>query len=199
MADGRDPTTASNARTPYSWTEIFRCFQIALDPRKLLVAALGILVMSFMWWLLSAIFCYKAPDPQRARSTSQRKSRKTSKRKNNPRPASPTRRTSSRPPSRPRSPSVKRETRLSGKCWTRSRGQAAGCRTMPWYESRGKNPFLFVTDLIGSPPVTWWSQSVDYLKAVAPVLLEPLVKLLLPVAKIDLAGRQPARPASICS
>src|SRR3954454_2801602 len=63
MADGRDLTPASSARSTYSWTEIFRCFHIALDPRKLLVAALGILVMSFAWWLLSAIFWYKAPDP----------------------------------------------------------------------------------------------------------------------------------------
>src|SRR4051812_23548668 len=62
MADGRAPNSAISSRPPL-WTEIFRCFQVALDPRKLLVAAAGILVMSFLWWLLSVMFWYKAPDP----------------------------------------------------------------------------------------------------------------------------------------
>src|SRR5688572_15650853 len=61
MADGRAPTPALSDR-PAPWTLIFRCFQIALDPRKLFVAAVGILVMSFLWWLLSVLFAYKAPD-----------------------------------------------------------------------------------------------------------------------------------------
>ena len=103
MADGRDPTRRPAPGPRYPWTEIFRCFQIALDPRKLFVAALGILVMSFRWWLLSAIFYYKAPDPQRRRIPATRKSRKTSRGRTTLRPASPTRTTSSRPPSRPRS------------------------------------------------------------------------------------------------
>ena len=62
MADGRDPSPAFNLRTTFPWFEIFRCFQLALDPRKLLVAAAGILVMSFAWWMLSNIFWYKAPN-----------------------------------------------------------------------------------------------------------------------------------------
>src|SRR4051812_32949336 len=61
MADGRDHSSGFSYRTALPWTNIFRCFQIALDPRKLLVAALGILVMSFAWWLLSIIFYDKAP------------------------------------------------------------------------------------------------------------------------------------------
>ena len=62
MADGRDGAPGSfSFRATCPWTEIFRCFQIALDPRKLFVAAAGILVMSFLWWLLSNVFYYKAP------------------------------------------------------------------------------------------------------------------------------------------
>ncbi len=38
------------------WTHIFRGFQITLDLNKLLLAAAGIVVMSFGWWLLSVIF-----------------------------------------------------------------------------------------------------------------------------------------------
>ena len=64
MADGRDRTSGSfSFRTAFPWTEIFRCFQVALDPRKLLVSAAGILVMSLGWYALSTIF-YK-DQPQR--------------------------------------------------------------------------------------------------------------------------------------
>lgn len=63
MADGRDRTSGSfSFRTAFPWTEIFRCFQVALDPRKLLVAAAGILTMSVGWFILSAVFYSKAPE-----------------------------------------------------------------------------------------------------------------------------------------
>jgi hypothetical protein len=51
MAEGRD-----SAKPKPSWFELFRCFQVALDPRKLLAAAAGILVMSVGWYVLSAAF-----------------------------------------------------------------------------------------------------------------------------------------------
>jgi hypothetical protein len=38
------------------WTVLFRGFQLALDLNKLLLAAAGILVMAFGWWLLATIF-----------------------------------------------------------------------------------------------------------------------------------------------
>src|SRR3954447_4727273 len=62
MADGRDPSNGFSLRKTFPWTEIFRCFQVALDPRKLLVAAVGILLMSFGWYVLSAMFYYQPPD-----------------------------------------------------------------------------------------------------------------------------------------
>ncbi len=43
------------------WTELFRGFQVAFDPNKLLLAAAGILVMAFGWWLLALIFAAKFP------------------------------------------------------------------------------------------------------------------------------------------
>ncbi len=50
--EGRDLTW----RQLLPWTELFRGFQVAFDPNKLLLAAAGILVMAFGWWLLAVIF-----------------------------------------------------------------------------------------------------------------------------------------------
>src|SRR5206468_1611546 len=36
-------------------------FRVALDPNKLLLAAAGLLTMSFLWWLTSVIFDYDRP------------------------------------------------------------------------------------------------------------------------------------------
>src|SRR5579862_3139748 len=38
------------------WTKLFSAFKVALDPKKLLLAAGGILVMSLGWYVLSVIF-----------------------------------------------------------------------------------------------------------------------------------------------
>src|SRR5207248_5840020 len=43
------------------WTEIFQGFRVALDFNKLVLAAAGILVMAFGWWLLAWIFYYGEP------------------------------------------------------------------------------------------------------------------------------------------
>lgn len=56
MAEEKVEPREFNIRQVLPWTELFRSFQVALDPKKLLLAAAGILVMSFGWWLLGAIF-----------------------------------------------------------------------------------------------------------------------------------------------
>ena len=50
MAVGPSETPAFNFKKAFLWTEIFRTFQVALDPRKLLVAAAGILVIRSASW-----------------------------------------------------------------------------------------------------------------------------------------------------
>ena len=54
-----------NFRQWFPWTELFRGFQVALDPKKLLLAAAGLLVMSLGWWVLGIIFWTSRakPDP----------------------------------------------------------------------------------------------------------------------------------------
>jgi hypothetical protein len=50
--DGREATW----RHLLPWTELFRGFQVAFDLNKMLLAAAGILVMAFGWWLLAVSF-----------------------------------------------------------------------------------------------------------------------------------------------
>src|SRR5271166_3036289 len=60
--DGREVTW----RQLLPWTELFRGFQVAFDLNKMLLAAAGILVMAFGWWLLAVIFVamgFNAPPP----------------------------------------------------------------------------------------------------------------------------------------
>jgi hypothetical protein len=56
MADDRTEPREVSWRQLLPWTELFRGFQVALDLNKLLLAAAGIVVMAFGWWLLSVIF-----------------------------------------------------------------------------------------------------------------------------------------------
>ena len=56
MAEDKLETREINYRQWLPWTHIFRGFWVAIDPKKLLLAAAGILVMAFGWWLLATIF-----------------------------------------------------------------------------------------------------------------------------------------------
>ena len=51
-----------NWRQLLPWTFLFQGFRVALDPNKLLLAAGGILIMAFGWWLLAVIFNTSKPD-----------------------------------------------------------------------------------------------------------------------------------------
>src|SRR5437660_12695297 len=44
------------------WLAIFQGFRVALDFNKLVLAAAGIIVMAFGWWLLAALFNYSEPN-----------------------------------------------------------------------------------------------------------------------------------------
>ncbi|MFO0928909.1 MAG: hypothetical protein U0736_18125 [Gemmataceae bacterium] len=56
MAEERVEGREVSWRRLFPWTELFRGFQIALDPNKLLLAAAGIAVMALGWWFLSLVF-----------------------------------------------------------------------------------------------------------------------------------------------
>src|SRR5262249_5085263 len=56
MAEDKTEPREINWRQLLPWTAIFQGFRVALDPNKLLLAALGILAMAVAWWFLAAIF-----------------------------------------------------------------------------------------------------------------------------------------------
>ncbi|HTU16634.1 MAG TPA: hypothetical protein VMG10_01115 [Gemmataceae bacterium] len=56
MAEGKIDGREATWRQLLPWTELFRGFQVAFDLNKLLLAAAGILVMAFGWWLLAVVF-----------------------------------------------------------------------------------------------------------------------------------------------
>src|SRR3954451_15335154 len=66
MAEERIGTPEGEARTYWAWTELFRTFQVALDPKKLALAAVGIFAMWVGWWLLSVIFYNSRSEPRRS-------------------------------------------------------------------------------------------------------------------------------------
>ncbi len=63
MAEDKIEGREATWRHLLPWTELFRGFQVAIDFNKILLAAAGILVMAFGWWLLAVIFTvnFKAP------------------------------------------------------------------------------------------------------------------------------------------
>ncbi len=181
-ADGRvdapAPTSGGTGTSSgWLWPNLFRSFQVALDPRKLFVAALGILVMSLGWHVLSRMFNYDKP--LRGDYTKEllvKQGYKPPQEKATDKEADDYYET-------------ERE-RLYQRALARWKtldelaGDGGKLRTLPWNEFRGKNPYLFASDLSSSPSATWGGQILTYLSEQIPVLTEPLQKLLLPILKL---------------
>lgn len=186
MADGPNDPPAFSFRKAFLWTEIFRCFQVALDPRKLLVAALGILVMSLGWHLLSRAFYTDKPlesDESRYNLTAMRKDLGTKKADGSdytePEYAAAAKRKFEK--------DVEEWKVLHNLAGTDKDGRSTGrLRTLPWYEYRGPNPYLLFTTLVSGTSVEIEHKFHEFLVGTVPVLVEPLRKLLTPlVAMLD--------------
>src|SRR5438067_1169205 len=184
MADGRDLGPGQSPPTRHLWTEIFRSFQIAFDPRKLVLAAAGIVVMAFGWWLLSSVFYELDKAPQRSDAAYQQAAleREFQNKKK------PSGENYTEADLKTEGDKRYAEDRARWEVLDELAGPGGRLRTVPWYDYRGPNPFTFVTTLLASPPALWWGEVKGYLSTVAPVLIEPLVKLLLPVAKVISPG-----------
>lgn len=186
MAEGHSPSSGFSIRSTLPWTELFRCFQVALDPRKLAIAAAGILAMAFGWYLLSAIF-YSEPPKQSEDRYNTSTIEKELQGKTNPK-------TNQAYTEADRAAIRNQRYAEDLKQWqvmAELAGPGGQLRTLPWYENRGPNPYLFLTQLSNSPSTLWGDTAWAYLKGQVPVLMEPLVKLLLPVVKIVSPGVSP--------
>lgn len=179
MADGPHETPGLDIRRVFLWTDIFRCFQVALDPRKLLVAAVGILLMSLGWHLLSRAFYRDAPNPNddsRYTATAVQRSKSGEKK---PDGSDYTTADYAAEGARRYEEDLKQWRVLHDLA-----GPNGRLRTLPWYEYRGENPFLLLTRLVGGTSVDILTAVKQFLSGTVPVLVEPLRKLLLPVVML---------------
>lgn len=182
-ADGRvdapAPTSGGTGTSSgWLWPNLFRSFQVALDPRKLFVAALGILVMSLGWHVLSRMFEYSKPI--------RNDYNKDLLIKQGYKP--PQEKPSDKEADDYYEAEKERQYQRALARWKtldELAGEGGKLRTLPWNEFRGKNPYLFATDLSSSPSATWGGQILTYLSEQIPVLTEPLQKLLLPILKLS--------------
>jgi hypothetical protein len=164
MADERFGTPASESQTYWGWTELFRTFQIALDPKKLILAAAGIVAMWIGWCLLSLAF-YEArskpvdADFQQATYEARGMSSEDAKK---------------------RAAEDLTAAQARYQLIEDLAGKYGAFRIAPWHENRGPNPFQLATGRLGRP---WTAgHSLDWLLTdQVPVLIEPLVKLLRPI------------------
>jgi hypothetical protein len=173
MAEG----TAGTHRPAWMWTELFRTFQIALDPKKLLLAAAGLLFMTGGTWLLSVVFFAMRSEPAPAAYSLE------AFQKANPnvdvelarkRVADDLRRAQAQHAFAAYLAGPATDTRPNGVF-----------RRAPWNDDRGRNPFLVVAGLFGGQMFYQPGQFWDWaLNEQLPVLLEPLVRFLRPVLAI---------------
>jgi len=196
MADGRDHTPGFSFRAAFPWMDIFRCFTVALDPRKLLVAAAGILAMSVGWYVLSAIFYYKAPDRNAAEYGNgvvlkEYEGRKKPGTDLDYTPDDAGRIADERYATDLRQWYVLAD--LAGPYGQTTPGSTAQLppgrfRALPWDEYRGPNPFIFATNVLSGTASERGESVGRFVTGSVPVLTEPLVKLLVPVAKLVSPG-----------
>jgi hypothetical protein len=211
MADERLEGREFNWRRALPFTELFRAFPVALDPKKLLVAAAGVLVMSLGWWLLSAIFYplndyrtsqlkdeskYKLPanleDPAEEGGTLFKAYREEQlgKLTPNPKPGTWT-------PDNERDVTVQARKEAARRV-TRDRdelqrfhdileataGPGGSIGALPWFENRGPNPYLLVSPGPGGGPArAHWSVWTQF-----SVVMEPLYKFLVPISYLITPG-----------
>ncbi len=178
MAAGQPDAQAFSFRKAFLWAEIFRTFQVAIDPRKLLLAAAGILVMSLGWYALSKAFATDAPlraDESNYGSAVAR-ARLGDK---GPNGVEYKEADYNREADRLYARDLEQWKTLDALA-----GPGGRLSTLPWYEYRGPNPYFFLTALAGGDPAELRTTFGDFLSGTLPVLVEPLVKLLVPVIKL---------------
>jgi hypothetical protein len=165
MAEDKADLRESAGPPAPAWTELFRTFQVALDPTKLALAAAGILAMCLGWFVLSLVFYGAASEPK-----FESDARYSTNHWQNSLPKE----------AKPEEVEIARKAAYERDLAAfRLLEQAAGpdgdLRALPWDQYRGPNPLLFLSGQAGS-----FTDPTVY-TAYGQVLVEPLVKLVKPI------------------
>ncbi len=165
MADGQ-----TGATRPWLWTQLFRTFQVALDPKKLVLAAIGLMVAAAGTTLLSWLFFSMKSEPLQANYTADTYVKRGD-------PEEIARRKAIDAFENDRACYLFTKS-LAG---PKDEFDAHGIfRVFPWHEERGANPYLLIAGQTrhgsGFAGVWEWVKH-DGIR----VMLEPLRKFLLPV------------------
>lgn len=166
MAEER--MTPDGGRASWLWTELFRTFQVALDPKKLALAAVGLVATAFGWWLLSLVFFGLTAAPNAMDYTPEVMQQRN---------ANLTAEQAKEKADKELAAANARHALL-----TRLAGPGGTFRTWPWNENRGPNPFLMATGQLREPVFERGRFLNWLLTEQFPVLIEPLVKFLTPLA-----------------
>ena len=130
MAEERIGTADGEARTYWAWTELFRTFQVALDPKKLVLAAVGIFAMWVSWWLLAVIFYNSRSEPRHSDYDTAYYQKKYEL---------------SEPDAQKKADDEFNRDLAEYTHFKSLAGPDGVLRVAPWHERRGPNPFLLVT------------------------------------------------------
>jgi hypothetical protein len=167
MAEERIGTTDGEPRARWAWTDLFRTFWVALDPKKLVLAAAGIFFMWVGWWILGTIFFNSRAEPKRSDYDTAYYQNKYSL----PEAAA-----------HERADDEFNRDHADFERFRALAGPGGTLRVPPWDEDRGPNPFLLVTGQVHDPDWRGGRTVVDWLfTKQVPVLIEPLVKFLRPI------------------
>ncbi len=178
MADGRVEAAAGAMAPKRSlWSDISRTFPVALDPRKLLLAAVGIFAMSLGWYVLSAVFAGKAPDENSAEYGAPAMEKRLGPKKSDNADFKP------EEYAQKGKEAFARDER-QWKTLNDLAGPGGKLSAMPWNEYRGLNPYLFASALAEAPAGSWFDALKQYVAEQIPVLTEPVSKLFLLVFKL---------------
>jgi hypothetical protein len=213
MAEEKVEPREVNIRQMLPWTELFQSFKVALDPKKLLLAAAGILVMAFGWWVLAAVFYGSQSEPKwdnppgDTPEAAKLKDDAWKRFKEDRRKWNILHAAAGSEPVKPDagdfadSPTefdqIERaledmkkqgveERVVDDKKITTALKPGGYLRTWPFFEDRGPNPYLLLThqaEIPGNKPLAQW-----LIQDETRVLLEPLAKFLYPVVKLLSAG-----------
>jgi hypothetical protein len=225
MAEDKAEPRETNWRQLLPWIDLFQGFRVAMDLNKLLLAAAGILVMAFGWWLLAVLFHTHKPEwsDYQSRASTETLAGKWSEfkidrehwnlrhetagseddneliepediaadvdefnalQKANDKVNEELKSKSAKDRASFIDQQVKEGKLAPDEAKTLLKlgvkKPAGRLRTWPWFEERGPNPFLLVSGQSGRQwePGHFWDW---LLTQQIPVLIEPLVKFLLPV------------------